>query len=353
MKEKSNNKKVFELYIVLGFWIFVSVLFTLKNFLSGNILNFSLSASFLLELISLSPWVLAVIIIKTINDKLSSNNKYVVIVFHIFAAVLIFSLHSSFQTFINSLFLEQSSFDYKILKADFIQYFDIRSLLYVGILIGYSYDKYFFKKGRLLHQTEAMKTELERARLSSFINNIQPDFLINNINELSKIIDTDTERAKESLVSLSDLIRSLVKYSKRDKISKEEDASTYKYYIDFLSQKINRKIQFIPKFGGENKKRPITKSFFVIPLIDSIINYCSKRYLDSLDKIYYTILEQSDNPKLVLKLSNIPDLDAIQVNLLFQNFLSEVSEYNTNLDTLKATEIEKKADSILIKMQLD
>jgi len=348
-KERRSN----DFYLIGGGWIFITFLFVIRSYVAGQITSpFSLD-NFLYEFICLSPWVLAVLLIKIINEKVNKHNGVRYFLIHTFMALILFLMHTIFQVFVNSLYVEQASFSYEVIKADFMGFFDIRLLLYMGIIIGYRYDKFVYKKGQILLHKEKLKTELERTKLSSIIYDVQPDFLIKNIDELSFYIYKDPNRAKDLLVTLSDLIRLLVRYSKKDNLTLEEDIKVYKHYVEFLSLKLNREIELVSKCNFQPTTTKISKTFFTIPLIDSIIEKCNDEDLNALNKIYYTFNSYEKTRYLEIRISDISNINLKILEGLVEDFKHNILKPETNSYDFHFDGVNKHMDQILFTIRFE
>lgn len=303
------------------------------------------------ELLCISPWVVSIPVIVKISNKLSLENGPQYFFLHAILALSIFLFHSTVQTFINSVYYDLP-FNYEYLKYDFLFFLDIRSLLYLGILIAIGYKDYYRKRGELTIRKQKLKTKLERTRLSAMINGIQPDFLIKNIDEVSQLINKNAEKAEELLVCFSDLIRLLVRYTQKVDLTIADDVAPYRIYTKYLSIKLNSPIRFVADIEEDVKLKTIPKSFLVIPLLDRIVDYKPDQNNMALDALTYHLVDNSDTLSLNLRLSGICSITGKELQKLYQTFIQDLGTQKLNSDDMLITSLSKEETTVSLQMEI-
>ena len=94
--------------------------------------------------------------------------------------------------------------------------------------------KLFFKS---LRDKETLK-ELERQHLQSELEylkyQINPHFFMNTLNNIHALVDIDTEKAKETIVELSRLMRYVLYESDKRTISLEKEVQFLRHYVELM-----------------------------------------------------------------------------------------------------------------------
>jgi hypothetical protein len=345
-----NRRK--DVYIILVFWFFGAFLFTVRGVLTEEFYSFiPIVQHFVYELLCISPWVIGIPLIVKISSylPLEEGAKYFLV--HAILALFIFLFHSVVQTFINSVYYGLP-FNYEYLKGDFLFFLDVRSLLYLVILISIGYKEYYRKLGKLTIRKQKLKTKLERTRLSAMINGVQPEFLIKNIYQVSELINQDAKKAEDLVVSFSDLIRLLVRYTQKVNLSITDDIAPYQIYVKFLSVKLNTAITFKSDIKDDVKLKTIPKSFLVIPLLDRIADFNPERKNNDLHTITYRVVENSDSLLLHLELSSLCSITEDELNKLYHSFIKDIGEKRLNSDGLAIKSLSKEDATVLLKMEI-
>lgn len=103
-----------------------------------------------------------------------------------------------------------------------------------------------------MKKAEEMKIEADNIKLQSELKHLkyqlQPHFFFNSLNNIYSLIDFDSEKAKQSVHSLSKLMRHLLYKTDVDKISLSEEIEFLNKYIDLMSVRLNDKTKVYTNF---------------------------------------------------------------------------------------------------------
>ena len=109
--------------------------------------------------------------------------------------------------------------------------------------------------GKKIQQAEEIKREAETIKLQSELQHLkyqlQPHFFFNSLNTIYSLIDFDPEKAKQSIHSLSKLMRHLLYKSDVEQISLSEEIDFLNKYIDLMSLRLNENTKVITEFPTE------------------------------------------------------------------------------------------------------
>ena len=106
--------------------------------------------------------------------------------------------------------------------------------------------------GKKIQKAEEMKTEADKIKLQSELQHLkyqlQPHFFFNALNNIYSLIDFDSEKAKQSIHSLSKLMRHLLYKTEVEKISLSEEIDFLNKYIELMTLRINDKTKVHTNF---------------------------------------------------------------------------------------------------------
>lgn len=116
-----------------------------------------------------------------------------------------------------------------------------------------------------IKSAEEIRRDAENIKLQSELQHLkyqlQPHFFFNALNNIYSLIDFAPEKAKQSIHSLSKLMRHLLHKSDMDKISLSEEIDFLNKYIELMSLRLNEKTKVITDFP---EKVPDIK---IVPLL--------------------------------------------------------------------------------------
>lgn len=117
--------------------------------------------------------------------------------------------------------------------------FIIISLLIVGFDTGLKLSvKWVQSEQKRIH---AEKENVE-SQLAFLRNQISPHFFMNTLNNIHSLIDFDTEKAKDSIIQLSKLMRHLLYESEIEKIPLQKEISFIKNYVELMKLRFSDKV---------------------------------------------------------------------------------------------------------------
>ncbi|WP_128330726.1 sensor histidine kinase [Apibacter sp. HY039] len=120
------------------------------------------------------------------------------------------------------------------------------------------------KIGERWLKTEAEKKEIENIKLHSELEHlkyqIQPHFFFNSLNNIYSLVDIAPEKAKETLHSLSKLMRYLLYESNSDKVQLNKEIDFMNKYIELMKLRLTDKTHvhsFLPKVDNSITVPPL------------------------------------------------------------------------------------------------
>ncbi len=99
------------------------------------------------------------------------------------------------------------------------------------------------RAGQKIQRAEELKTEADNIKLQSELQllkyQLQPHFFFNALNNIYSMIDFDPEKAKQSIHSLSKLMRHLLYKTDVDQINLKEEVEFLNKYIELMTLRLN------------------------------------------------------------------------------------------------------------------
>jgi len=118
-----------------------------------------------------------------------------------------------------------------------------------------------------MQKAEEMKIEADNIKLQSELKHLkyqlQPHFFFNSLNNIYALIDFDSEKAKQSVHSLSKLMRHLLYKTDVDKISLSEEIDFLNKYIDLMSVRLNDKTKVYTNFPTKIPNLEVAPLLFI------------------------------------------------------------------------------------------
>lgn len=116
-------------------------------------------------------------------------------------------------------------------------------LLFMALILSFNLLlKYFFLQQKKLRQEEAKGKEMLRTELNFLKNQISPHFFMNTLNNIHALIDYDPYAAKETIISLSKLMRHILYDSQSKTVSIKKEMSFISSYVELMKLKLSDRV---------------------------------------------------------------------------------------------------------------
>lgn len=112
-------------------------------------------------------------------------------------------------------------------------------ILLICLLMTYAVY-WFFKQVKAIINLKNEKAKTELAHLKSQVN---PHFFFNMLNNLYGLVDTDTEKAKQLILKLSDIMRYSIYEGQNDKVKLQEEIDFITNYIALHRMRYHKNIE--------------------------------------------------------------------------------------------------------------
>lgn len=154
--------------------------------------------------------------------------------------------------------------------AFFNLYVEIYSI--VGVATAIKLFKHWLKNQRVKNELEKQNIKSELALLR---NQVNPHFLFNTLNNIDTLITKDKEKASDSIIKLSEIMRYMLYEANSEKVPLEKEIDYLKSYISL--QQLRLKKQNFVEFTiqGDYKGRTISPMLF-ISFVENAFKHGSK-----------------------------------------------------------------------------
>ncbi len=191
--------------------------------------------------------------------------------------------------------------------VDFIQVGAVSSVL-LGAVVGLKVFKKWIVDVQRMNDLQQASLKAELEQLKSQVN---PHFLFNTLNNLLVLTKTDSEKATQVLLGLSDLLRYQLYDSAKEKISLSKDIAFLQNYLSLEKIRKNDFTFTINKAGDIDSKR--LPPFLFIPFVENAVKHGASTVGHSYLTLNFQVKDnelnfQSINSKPPVKLQTIGGL---------------------------------------------
>lgn len=149
---------------------------------------------------------------------------------------------------ITLLYLASSCWNYNLIdnfsNAEFFAQSGTFATIYFvwGIIYFAVYFFRNFKKEEIKNLTQQSK--LKEIQLNKFKSQLNPHFIFNSMNGIRALIDEDTQKAKEGITQLSNILRHTLTIEKRSLIPLDEELKLVEDYLNLEKIRLEERLKF-------------------------------------------------------------------------------------------------------------
>ena len=261
-----TNTKLAIYYVV--FWIFIAAVYVLILTLNnGSDVGAAVLKvfTFLISFALFGAPIWYVIKFSTLEN----NSILRIITAHSIAATIIVFIWLYFGMVVIKLILPdaidmiQEAMVYRI-AGGYMMY-----VVYVVFFYAVNYYQGFKEKLRNEGKLKALVKEAELHALKSQIN---PHFLFNSLNSISSLTMTDSSKAQEMVINLSQLMRYSLKHDQKEVVTLEQELNNNKIYLNIEKVRFGEKLN--PLFDVDEKcLQASIPNMILQPLYENAIKY--------------------------------------------------------------------------------
>jgi hypothetical protein len=167
------------------------------------------------------------------------------------------------------------------------------SLTYV-ITAFFAVSGFFFCLLEHWSETQKLAKENLQSELALLKNQINPHFLFNTLNNIDSLIKNNTEKASETLVKLSDILRYMIYDTNVAKVHLSDEIRHIESYIDLQKiQFANRELVSLSITG--NPENILIAPMLFIPFVENAFKHCTDKSILHAIQFSFTIRDNSVN----------------------------------------------------------
>jgi hypothetical protein len=173
--------------------------------------------------------------------------------------------------------------EFGFLHVPFIAPF-LNNLIIAILIVGFNIAiKLLFQSIRDEHQLKELEKHNLETELSYLKHQINPHFFMNTLNNIHALIDIDTEKAKETVIELSKMMRYVLYDSSQATISLEKEILFINNYIELMklryTDKVNIKL-YLPELIPDIQIPPLLFISFLENAFKHGISYQQDSYIN-------------------------------------------------------------------------
>jgi len=176
-----------------------------------------------------------------------------------------------------------------------------RSVMTFAFLVGIAISTYsttmWFKSKEAMHELELENISSE---LSFLKMQISPHFLFNTLNNILTLIDENKELAKESVLQLSKLLRSVLYESENDTVTIEQETEFLTNYSNLMRLRYGSELNFRFETDLQEPNAPIAP-LLLMPLFENVFKH---GICNSVKDSFINIKIRSSKGKIIYESTN-------------------------------------------------
>lgn len=133
----------------------------------------------------------------------------------------------------------------------------------VGLSIG---RQSYLRQQQLKRQLAEEKEKSTEAELAWLKNQLNPHFLFNTLNNISSLIQIDSDKAQDKIGQLSDLLRYALYETKTEMVDIGKEMEFMQNYIDLMSLRCGANVDIKVNFDIHDTRRKIAPMLFLSPI---------------------------------------------------------------------------------------
>ncbi len=173
--------------------------------------------------------------------------------------------------------------------SSFLIYSLLVNLMAIGIAMSIRY---------VMRQSEKKQKKVE-AELAWLKNQINPHFLFNTLNNISCLTQIDADKAQDTVMQLSDLLRYAMYETNKPKVPLEGEVEFMRNYIELMKLRCNDMTTVSEKIVVEDGKKEVAPLLFI-----SLIENAFKHGMNSNAPAYINISLTQEDDMLIFTSDN-------------------------------------------------
>lgn len=146
------------------------------------------------------------------------------------------------------------------------------ALIYLVVLLIYYLIQYYSNLQEKIRLEADLKTLVKESELNMLKSQINPHFIFNSLNSINSLIFSDSKKARDMIIKLSEFLRYALKYNQKEKIRLQEELYNSHLYLEIEKIRFGEKLQVENRIPEEHGKCLIP-NMILQPLIENAIKH--------------------------------------------------------------------------------
>lgn len=169
-----------------------------------------------------------------------------------------------------------------------------------GIILVASGIRYFFIGIEAKNKLIEIEAKQSKAELDSLRQQVNPHFLFNSLNNIYGLLNEDVDRAGDSILKLSSLLRYLIHVSQKTRVSLEEEINFIDDYIGMERLRLGEKCNVNFEKNSDFSNRSLSP-LLLIPFVENAFKHGS---FATVDESFIQIEISIQNDRLHFNVKN-------------------------------------------------
>ncbi|MEO0571496.1 MAG: histidine kinase [Bacteroidota bacterium] len=191
-------------------------------------------------------------------------------------------------------------------------------------------------------KNESYKAKIVDANLHMLRNQLDPHFIFNNFNTIYYLVDENPKMAKKFLKNVSNIYRHILKNSKENVISVEEELEVLLQYVEVLKERFGGAFQVENRIDQKHLQQKFIPPLVLHELIENVVKH---NQIDKENQVHLKLLSQEEY--LVLSNTRVPKVSTDSTKSGLQNIMERY-----DLLTESKVVVEELDDNFLVQVPL-
>ncbi len=287
-------------------FIIYSVAFAIILLLHFIILYFFIGYSLMLSIADASVYTVLMFLLGIgvwyiVQHLTLSEQKYhLVIADHLVAGGVVVLLWLFGGYFVLSQLFHNNSGYIEFLNLTLPWRFIFGIMMYALIVMIYYLISYYRDYHEKLMQEAQLKQTVQESELNLLKSQINPHFLFNSLNSINALMISDTEKAREMIVELSEFLRYTVRSNENEQISLREELENIDRYLEIEKIRFGRRL-VIEKMVDDKCLESKIPNMILQPLYENAIKHGVN---ESTEEVAISTVCHAEGDRLRISISN-------------------------------------------------
>ncbi|MDP3463173.1 MAG: histidine kinase [Bacteroidales bacterium] len=299
----ARNRSYVFLYVAVWILIILVQTATLNYYQDIDLLAaFSDSVVFntILAIIGFNMWY---VLRFSVREKLSTLD---LIINHLLTAAFMIAIWIASGYFIVSAIESEQAEYLEFLNSSLPWRAIIGVFFYLLFILLYYISLYYEDLQQKLKIEARLNNLVKEAELNALKSQINPHFLFNSLNSISSLTMTDSEKAQEMVIKLSDFLRYSLSHNRNETTTLRRELENTERYLDIEKVRFGKRLKYISHVSDLCLEAPIP-NMILQPLFENAIKH---GVYNSIDEVQVELSCEAKDGFMIIRLLNDFDPEA-------------------------------------------